>query len=820
MLAMSVVEEKVSAWTFFILVWSAGNEILVATARCDSEIMLNNACSHCLKLGLPCTHTKAQQKRGPKSRIMIGGSQSVDTLVANITGGTPSQAFLIPDSKEEIRKILVKLATRIQELENDRELSEYSELHKSVSLASVQDTNRTQETINVPGDSLDHDDSVEDLSKELANFSFGAPSNTHFGESSNIMLMKTAMDHGKQLTGSILPDWNSIFAHVRRPRFWDTDPWPSWYLLARPELEPAYEFPDTDTLHQFMDLYFRHCEIDFPLLHRPSFENSISEGLHLRDAAFGAVVLAVCAIGAGILSASNIQREAGDRWIAQVRLSTFVFSSKLELYHLQLYCLMIYYLYSVSKGIDSAWLLAGIAIRRAQEKGAHRRYTVSTHLPTVEGELWKRAFWTLIVADVQLSTLFGRPRAISSQDFDLEPLIECDDEYWEPKDGSPAFVQPLGKPSKISYWNAYLKIMEIYGFAWLTIYSVRKADLSNKMGISDIEWYEKAVMETDSALNKWMDSIPQHLRWDSQPQDSVTFAHSTILYSTYYWIQIMVHKHFIPRPRTKDSSGILSFPSLAICTNAARSCLRVCEAYVKINTLYPAQLVLVISNAATVLALNLARSNQLKLKFNMVKEITDIYRCIDLLRLYERTQVKHHFVAHFMKLTLLQLDTCRATDDRTSDSINVILFVNRFPPRLHPSYNEGSPALSASASQSQVKTTQFLFNQFSAASDSSSAPAVTYGTPAESSSTTFRTQLPFYSSELGGLPIHPKLTSLSEPNAEHFDSHSPGFNHHSTQANFDVPSSPSPDMRQYFSLFDDTVGNMCDSFMGTQFTAG
>jgi hypothetical protein len=66
----------------------------------------------------------------------------------------------------------------------------------------------------------------------------------------------------------------------------------------------------------------------------------------------------------------------------------------------------------------------------------------------------------------------ARGKLILHRSFDLDPLIECDDEYWETKDGTAIFVQPAGKPSRISYWNAYLKLIEIYGFALLTIVRV------------------------------------------------------------------------------------------------------------------------------------------------------------------------------------------------------------------------------------------------------------------------------------------------------------------------------------------------------------
>jgi hypothetical protein len=124
------------------------------------------------------------------------------------------------------------------------------------------------------------------------------------------------------------------------------------------------------------------------------------------------------------------------------------------------------------------------------------------------------------------------------------------------------------------------------------------------MGIGNIEWYEKAVMAIDSALNKWIGSIPEHrtclppvihtqtqlsflpspVQWDKQNNDPTFFTQSAMLYACYYGVQIAVHRRFIPRPR--DSSGILSFPSLAICTNAARSCLRVFETYVKRSVNY------------------------------------------------------------------------------------------------------------------------------------------------------------------------------------------------------------------------------------------
>ena len=49
---------------------------------------------------------------------------------------------------------------------------------------------------------------------------------------------------------------------------------------------------------------------------------------------------------------------------------------------------------------------------------------------------------------------------------------------------------------------------------------------------------------------------------------------SASLYIYYYYIQIPIHRPFFPSP-VKPSR--LPFPSLAICTNAARSCIHIAE---------------------------------------------------------------------------------------------------------------------------------------------------------------------------------------------------------------------------------------------------
>lgn len=116
-------------------------------------------------------------------------------------------------------------------------------------------------------------------------------------------------------------------------------------------------------------------------------------------------------------------------------------------------------------------------------------------------------------------------------------------------------------------------------------YSINKSKAL--LGFVGQQWEQHIVAELDSALNKWVDSVPDHrtflvnwllltlnlcvtlVRWDPHREDAEFFRQSATLYANYYHLQILVHRPFIPSPRKPSA---LSFPSLAICTNAARSC--------------------------------------------------------------------------------------------------------------------------------------------------------------------------------------------------------------------------------------------------------
>lgn len=110
------------------------------------------------------------------------------------------------------------------------------------------------------------------------------------------------------------------------------------------EPRTQYNFPEPDLLRDLVDLYFEHVNLFLPLLHRPTFERSISEGLHLRNELFGANVLLVCANGSRfsddprvLLDGEQSRHSSGWRWFDQVQMVKKSFLSPPTLYDLQFY---------------------------------------------------------------------------------------------------------------------------------------------------------------------------------------------------------------------------------------------------------------------------------------------------------------------------------------------------------------------------------------------------------------------------------------------------------------------------------------------------
>ncbi|KAA1476285.1 hypothetical protein DENSPDRAFT_843199 [Dentipellis sp. KUC8613] len=460
------------------------------------------------------------------------------------------------------------------------------------------------------------------------------------GKSSGVQLVHTAIDLKSEFSGT---GRKIHFQDLpRRSEFWALHPWECKVVHGE---KKHYTFPDLDLLNSLIKLYFKHINVLLPLLHRPTFNKAVAEGLHFRDENFAGVLLLVCACASRysddkrvLLEGTNTWHSAGWAWFSQIQMVRKPLLSVPCLYELQIYALSVLYLQGCSAQL-ACWILVGIGIRVAQDVGAHRRKVYHATL-TVEDELWKRAFWVLVVLDRLMSSALGRPCAIQEEDFDIDYPVECDDEYWTHPDPKQAFKQPPGKESYMSYFVRYLKLNQILAFALRTLYTINKSKIL--LGFVGQKWEQQIVAELDSALNKWIDSVPDHLRWDPTREDDTFFLQSASLYCTYYHLQILVHRPFIPSPRKPSP---LSFPSLAICTNAARSCSHIVDVQRRRSSATPLALFqLPVANSALLLLLNIWGAQRSGISIDPVKEMEDVHKCM---RVLKDAETKFHAAGRF-----------------------------------------------------------------------------------------------------------------------------------------------------------------------------
>ncbi|KAJ6587220.1 fungal-specific transcription factor domain-containing protein [Mycena vulgaris] len=545
--------------------------------RCDSGEMPGNRCTHCINTSQDCTHADIM-------KTLSSAKGYVAALESRV---------------EKLERLLQKLLPGIdftEHLNNDDDVGPL--------LPQLERLPRNDE---------------ETLSGALKKLKLNPEENRFFGKSSGVQLVQTALNFKRHVSG--LPHPQPLLPNKRRA-FWEPIPW----LLSPSEDGPRYTFPDPDLLPALVDLYFKEINPYLPVLHRHTFEAKVADNLHLRDHRFAATLLMVCSLGARhandprvLLEGETTLHSAGYKWHSQVSVIPQHLIYKPDLYELQVIALSAQYLMVLSPTAVS-WNQIGFGLRRAQDVGAHRRNT-QPHF-TSQNEHWKRVFWVLLCLEWQCGTYTGRPMAMHDQDFDQDLPLECDDEYWdlpEPLN----FKQPKDKPSEISYFVHYAKLLEIQAAVSTAIYSPRKP--RDAFGQPSPPTDAQNIMAFDSALNSWLLGLPQHLRWDPKRKNRLHFEQSALLYTSYYNVQILLHRPYIPAPLEASLPG--AHPSLAICNNAARSCARIFDAQDQAGIPINPNILPVVFTAGIVLLLNSWSGCRSGFPYNS-KELDHVYTCL------------------------------------------------------------------------------------------------------------------------------------------------------------------------------------------------
>ncbi|KAJ7204943.1 fungal-specific transcription factor domain-containing protein [Mycena pura] len=607
--------------------------------KSDGSQMDGEPCSTCIDAKLECTYLETTTKvrsSSPKRLRSHHRSNYIESLEARLER-----------SEAQVRQLRAELASAhfstsssAPVAPHDCEASARTPAMDATT-ASLHVLRTVVRSLSVPPPPPHGDDLVHlELTRKFGRLAVGTRDIRFLGKSSSVVLIKAAINLKADDDGGVRP-WGS-----RRLQYWTYKPWEFTKLRTH-----NYTFPPLPLMLELAELYFAHVNKYLPLLHRPTFERNVREGLYLRNDSFAATVLLVCAVasrwsadprmgapgGIGVDPHADANAHhppaaanglsCGWAWFNQVPLVGDHMFGQATLYDLQYYCLAVQFLEG-SSAPQACWTLVGVGLRLAQQDmGAHRR---SAHVEelSVEHEQMKRAFWVLVYLDRIISSGMGRPCAMQYDDFDIDMPIECDDEYWEHP--TRPFQQPPGIPSRVSFFNTMISLNNMLAFSLKILYPLNK--VRTVLSITDA-WEENVVAELDSALNSWHDKVPEHLRWDPARADPVFFDQSVALQCGYYHLQILVHRPFIPMMR---KSAPTALPSLAVCTSAARACANVVNVQQQRKGRVPVVFSLhAVFTSAIVLLLNVWSGRRTGLVPDPTREIANVQKCMEVVRLCE-----------------------------------------------------------------------------------------------------------------------------------------------------------------------------------------
>ncbi|CUA68737.1 putative transcriptional regulatory protein C1683,13c [Schizosaccharomyces pombe 972h-] [Rhizoctonia solani] len=327
------------------------------------------------------------------------------------------------------------------------------------------------------------------------------------------------------------------------------------------------ELPSDDLMPTLLNSYFDNTF--FPVVHQRLFEKQLREGLHKHDKSFLRLVLLVCANGARWCDDPRvlderwpISRSAGHRWFRQFELwhKSVVTFHQLSLWDAQVLVLISMY-FCGSSATYGAWVMVGAAIRMMQDIGSHRRKAEHT----LESELHKRCFWAMLLLDRLHSVHFGRNGAIADSDFDLDEVLEVDDELWSLEPGAPPPTQPPGLLPKLRVFNRAIALTRISGRCLQTVYALKQT--KHLLGIDTPQGLARIVDDINSRLLDWAHNMPLDLQLFDHFQPSSNPLPSAFInmWASYYETLISINRPFI----SKQSE--LAASCLAICREAAKA---------------------------------------------------------------------------------------------------------------------------------------------------------------------------------------------------------------------------------------------------------
>ncbi|KAJ7163326.1 fungal-specific transcription factor domain-containing protein [Mycena filopes] len=563
--------------------------------RCDGPTIPPGSCTNCSKSQSKCTYLQPWTKRSPNDDSLRKANESLK-----------NECMSLQRENTRLKNENLSLRAKLQSL--SRSSSRPDSLFHQEGYNSTPATELTvsDDSEDLPGD---------ELASRFQQFSIASVKNQFFRPAGILGIANTAMAMKEQYLGG------PVAYHARRRLFWDMLPW------EEDAYDCHYTFPQPDLITSLVQIYFATVHPTILILHRPSFERSVAEGLHFTYHSFGRLLLAVLAVASRcsddprvFIEGDDTTLSAGWKFASQIQILPRT-ASEPTIYEVQMYCLMATYFVGTSVPQVSTVYMA-LGINCLQLRGDYRRKR-DEHNVNADDEIWRRVFWCYVCFDLMSSVFHGRPPGFDLEEDTVDLPLETDDEYWDR-----GFAQPLGKPSVGSYVVQHIKLCKI-------LVDVMRRMHASKGTKTRLGWVgseeHRTVAELDSSMNDFLDSIPSHLRWDadSPPQDPF-FDQSITLYMSYNLTQIMIHRPHIHKMST------LAAPSLFICLRAARTILHAAQVWLKRPQRQP---LLALMNpvfvSGSILVLNLFGTHRAGASEDMTKDLAHLETAMEVMKALE-----------------------------------------------------------------------------------------------------------------------------------------------------------------------------------------
>jgi hypothetical protein len=344
-----------------------------------------------------------------------------------------------------------------------------------------------------------------------------------------------------------------------------------------PPAAPCY-FPfhaKDETCRRLMATFFKHVYQYNMCIYREWF---------LRDYAVEGggpyysepLMYSICAVGATVSQDKSLRQLSG---LFAARAEKLVLDS-LELPDLTtLQALVLLGNLEIGQGRGSkGWLYCGMAFRLTHEMGLHLdpdNWTSSKSDSAVDREILRRVYWTVYIADKQLSLYFGRPPALYPHEADVRNTIRIPyppewesllDTYISRGTSSTAFED---SPAVVGTIVHQVELAKILHTMIVDVFENRRRHPRCPAAAA------AAAQQVHTSLVRWLGQLPQKLHWNMWTVGQVP-PYVLHLHMLFHTAMIILHR---PPRQHLDDEAVARGEGVEVCYQSLAAILRLLKSF-------------------------------------------------------------------------------------------------------------------------------------------------------------------------------------------------------------------------------------------------